>query len=433
MKCLWLGWLVFGGMLGAGALSAGTQDSEFNVNNAYTVETVLVNGDGWTTNVAADRGEKISSPLRKDIVAIIGEKLNPATLDDLARRLRKEFHARAVEHHILRGTVPDCVQVVFDVQVRPTRFDVAVPKFLYQAKQGWSGAVEGTAIVRHNSVTVGLVSDGDELAERYAGITARYQNSHLGSDRVHFGLEYGAFHEQWNAGTVEALPPQRTEMGSMASSVTSDVYRTRQFFEPVATFQVWRPLHLSLGASFESLQDQYPVAHTESANAAVASLRYHQRTEGSDLLQDFDAGYDLRLASGAMHSDLIYARHRWEFRYTLTHGKQVLIEDATAGMIAGQAPLFERFVLGNSSTLRGWNKFALDPLGGNRMVHNTVEYRYGAFQIFYDTGAIWDGGQAVEDRNSAGIGLRQGAFSASVAFPLREGHIDPIFMIGMNY
>ena len=173
MKCLWLGWLVFGGMLGAGALLAGTQDSEFNVNNAYTVETVLVNGDGWTTNVAADRGEKISSPLRKDIVAIIGEKLNPAILGDLARRLRKEFHARAVEHHILRGTVPDSVQVVFDVQLRPTRFDVAVPKFLYQAKQGWSGAVEGTAIVRHNSVTVGLVSDGDELAERYAGITAR--------------------------------------------------------------------------------------------------------------------------------------------------------------------------------------------------------------------------------------------------------------------
>ncbi len=32
MKCLWLGWLVFGGMLGAGALLAGTQDSEFNVN-----------------------------------------------------------------------------------------------------------------------------------------------------------------------------------------------------------------------------------------------------------------------------------------------------------------------------------------------------------------------------------------------------------------
>jgi hypothetical protein len=433
MKSVWLGGLVFGGMLCAGALVAGTQDSEFNVNNRYTVETVLVNGDGWSTDVEADREGKISSPLRKDILAIIGEKLNPAILDDLARRLQKEFHARAVEHRILRGTVPDSVQVVFDVQMRPTRFDVAVPKFLYQAKQGWSGEVDGTAMLKHNSVTVGLVSDGDELVERYAGITARYQNTRVGSDRVHFGFEYGAYHEQWNAGTVDALPADRTLLGSMACPVTSDVYRTRQFFEPVATFQVWKPLRLSVGASFESFEDQYPAAHTESANAAVASLRYHRRTEGSDSLQDFDAGYDLRLASRPMHSDLVYSRNRWEFRYTLTHGKQVLIEDVTAGMIAGQAPLFERFVLGNSSTLRGWNKFDLDPLGGNRMVHNTVEYRYGAFQIFYDSGAIWDSGQAVEDRNSAGIGIRQGAFSASIAFPLKDGHIDPIFMLGMNY
>jgi hypothetical protein len=433
MKLVWLGCLLLGGMLCAGAPRAGTQDSEFNVNNCYTVETVLVNGDGWSADVATDRGEKISAPLRKDIVAIIGEKLNPAILDDLAGRLRKEFHARAVEHRILRGTVPDSVQVVFDVQVRPTRFDVAVPKFLYQARQGWSGAVEGTAMLKHNSVTLGLVSDDDELAERFAGITARYQNTHVGTERIHFGLEYGTYHEQWNASTVDGLPADRTAMGSAASAVTSDVYRTRQFFEPVATFQVWKPLHVSVGASFQSFQDQYPDAHMESANAAVASLRYHQRTEGSDLVQDFDAGYDLRLASAAMHSDLIYSRNRWEVRYTLTRGKQVLIEDLTAGMIAGQAPLFERFVLGNSSTLRGWSKFDLDPLGGNRMVHNTVEYRYGAFQIFYDTGAIWDSGQAVEDRNTAGIGLRQGVFSASIAFPLREGHIDPIFMVGMNY
>jgi hypothetical protein len=414
--------MVAAGMVCAGALAAGTQDSEFNVNNQYTVETVRVSGDGWSTDVRADRGGKISAPLRKDILAIIGEKLNPATLDDLARRLRKEFHARAVEHRILRGKVPDSVEVVFDVQARPARFDVAIPKFLYQAKQGWSGEVDGTAIVKHNSVTLGLVSDGDELAERYSGITARYQDTQLGSDRVQFGVEYGAFHEEWNGSTLDALP-----------AASSDVYRTRQFVEPEVTFQVSRPLSLSVGASFESLEDQYPQAHTESANAATAALRYHYRREGSESIEDFDAGYDVRLASRAMGSDLVYARHRWELRYTLTRGKQVLIEDLTAGMIAGQAPMFERFVLGNSGTLRGWSKYDLDPLGGNRMIHNTVEYRYGAFQIFYDSGAIWDGGQAVEDRNSAGVGLRHGAFSASLAFPLREGRIDPVFMLGMNY
>jgi len=132
-------------------------------------------------------------------------------------------------------------------------------------------------------------------------------------------------------------------------------------------------------------------------------------------------------------SDFAYARHRWELRYMLTHGKSVVIDDLTSGMITGRAPLFERFVLGNSSTLRGWNKYELDPLGGNRMVHNTVEYRYGVFQLFYDSGAIWDDGEAAVVRHSAGVGLRQGNFSLAVAFPIREGHIDPIFMVGMNY
>lgn len=432
MKYAWLGGLVVGGMLSAGALLAGSQDSEFNVNNRYTIENVLVNGDGWSADVAADH-EKISSPLRKDILAIIGEKLNPATLDDLAGRLQKEFHARAVDHHILRGKVPDSVEVVFDIQVRSTRFDVAIPKFIYQAEQGWSGSVEGTAFIKHNIFTAGLVSDDDELVERYTGITARYQNTSLGSEKVQFGFQFGDFHELWNNNTVAALPADRTLFGSLASPLTSDVYRTRQFFEPVMTFQLAKPLKLSVGASFESFQDQYPDAHMESANAVVASLRFHQRAEDSDTLQDFDAGYDTRVASKDLRSDLAYSRHHWEFRYTLTRGKEVFIEDLTAGMIVGQAPLFERFVLGNSTTLRGWNKFDLDPLGGNRMVHNTVEYRYGAFQVFYDSGTIWDSGQGVEVRSSTGVGLRQGVFSASIAIPLREGRIDPIFMLGMNY
>jgi len=117
----------------------------------------------------------------------------------------------------------------------------------------------------------------------------------------------------------------------------------------------------------------------------------------------------------------------------LTRGKSVVIDDVTTGVLTGRAPLFERFVLGNSSTLRGWNKYDLDPLGGNRMVHNSVEYRYGVLEAFYDAGAIWDRGETATLRHSVGVGLRQGLFSLAIAFPIRDGHIDPIFMVGMNY
>lgn len=416
-----------GCFLACSLLFGGTQDSEFNVNSRYTVEAVVVSGDGWTANVATDRNNKISSPLRKDMCALIGEKLNPTLLDDLSRRLRKEFHARTVEHRVLRGKSPDYVQVMFNIELRPTRFDVSVPKFLYNSTQGWTGAVEGTATVEHNGFTFGLVSDGDDLPERYTGLVARYENTRLGTDKVRLRFQFESYHEQWNQSTIDSLPPDGIPED------TSGLYRNRQNFEPELTFQVAKPLTVSVGAGFQRFQEQYPAAHTEAANALITTLRYHRRLEGSDSQQDLDAGYNLRAATKILSSDFVYARNRWEFRYMLTRGKTVVIDDLTAGLITGRAPLFERFVLGNSSTLRGWNKYDLDPLGGNRMVHNSVEYRYGVFQVFYDSGAIWDQTEAAVLRHSIGLGLRQGVFSMAVAFPLKEGRIDPIFMVGMNY
>jgi hypothetical protein len=47
MKYSWLGCLLLGSQL-----LAGTQDSDLNVNRRYTVDTVIVAGKGWKTNVA---------------------------------------------------------------------------------------------------------------------------------------------------------------------------------------------------------------------------------------------------------------------------------------------------------------------------------------------------------------------------------------------
>ena len=74
MKFAWLGCLLVGSLL-----FGGTQDSELNVNTRYTVEAVTVSGEGWTANLATDHDTKISSGLRKEMAALIGEKLNPGT------------------------------------------------------------------------------------------------------------------------------------------------------------------------------------------------------------------------------------------------------------------------------------------------------------------------------------------------------------------
>jgi hypothetical protein len=424
MKFAWLGCFLFSGLL-----VAGTQDSETNVNTRYAVESVIVSGDGWSTNLASDHeDERISGGLRRQIADLIGNKLNTAALDDLAGKLRKEFHAHSVTHHVLRGVAPEYVQVVFEITLRPTRFDVSVPKFLYDARQGWSGAVEGTATVRNNGFTAGLVSDGDTLVERYTGVVARYENTHLGTDRVHLRFEFASYHEQWNSATRSDAS---LEDASLAN--TSGLYRSRENFEPVATVVLAKPLTLSVGLGFERFQNELPTPQTEAADALITGLQYNRRWDDADYQQDLEAAYDLRAATRMLGSDFVYGRHHWNLRYVLTHGKHSITENLTAGMLTGRAPLFERFVLGNSTTLRGWNKFEINPLGGNRMVHNSVEYRYGAFQVFYDAGAIWDSGQPSVVRHSIGTGLRQGPLFAAVAFPVREGRADPIFMVGMNY
>ena len=428
MKLAWLACLLIGGSLAPLPLTAGPEDPEVNVNSRYTVETVIISGDGWSTNLASDHDQKISSRLRGDITALIGTKLNPSVLDDLGSRLRKEFQARTVTHRVQRGDAPESVRVVFQIVQRPARFDVAVPKFLYASKQGWSGEVEGTATVHHNGFTFGLVSDGDALVERYTGLLARYENTRLGTDRAHLRFEFESYHDQWNGATRAALAA-----GAPGSEETSGIYRNRQNFEPLLVFFVARPLTLSVGTSFQRFQNDAPGVPTEAANAVITSLQYQRHGEDSDYRQDLDAGYSLRAATRALGSDFVYARQHFDARYTLAHGKHVLTDEVQGGFLTGRAPLFERYVAGNSTMLRGWNRYEIDPFGGNRFVHNSVDYRYGIFQVFYDTGAVWDSGQAAVPRHSVGFGLRQSAFFLAIAFPVREGHADPVFLVGMNY
>ena len=97
-------------------------------------------------------------------------------------------------------------------------------RLLYESNEGLSGAVNGTLIAGDNRFTAGLISDGDELVERYTGIRTRYENRQLGSDRIRFRFEFDSYHEQWNHSTLNALGQNAAIPG---------LYRTRQNFEPV--------------------------------------------------------------------------------------------------------------------------------------------------------------------------------------------------------
>src|SRR6185295_15706728 len=134
-------------------------------------------------------------------------------------RLRDELKVRSVTPKLVRGTSPDHVKVVIEVGRRKNEFDLSVPKFLYHSSEGWSAAVEASTIIGNSRFAAGLVSDGDELAERYAGIRTRYEHRKLGTDRVRLALAFDSYHQQWNPATIGA--------GGL-----SEIYRTRQNFEP---------------------------------------------------------------------------------------------------------------------------------------------------------------------------------------------------------
>jgi len=406
-------------VLSSGLLLAGSPDQNMNVNTRYTVESVELAGSAQVD---------ISTGLRSDLKHLVGEKLNPALLDSLALRLRRELHVRAVTHRLVRGQTPQHVRVVFEVRGRPAKFELSAPKILYSSFGGFTGAAEATGVLGSQAFTAGVLSDGDDLLERYTGVLARYELRHLAGGRAGVRLDFESYHDQWDPATVTAA----SAPGAPA------IYRARQNIEPLATFALTHAaaaaLDLTLGASFETLQPQLPAAPAESANAMVATLRFHRRLETSGAnQQEWDAGYSLRAATGFLGSDFAYTRHQGDAQYVYLWGRNQVLDNLTVGFIAGRAPLFERFMLGNSTLLRGWNRFELDPLGGSRMICNSLEYRYGLFDVFYDTGAIWDQGQTAVFRHALGVGIRQNGLYAALAFPVKEGHIEPVFMVGMNY
>jgi outer membrane protein assembly factor BamA len=104
-----------------------------------------------------------------------------------------------------------------------------------------------------------------------------------------------------------------------------------------------------------------------------------------------------------------------------------------AGGIDGAAPLFERFTLGDSRTLRGWNKYDIAPAGGDRVWHTSLEYRYSGFSFFLDSGSVWDNGTDSRVRVAAGFGYHAGPFFMTLGFPLNTDDVRAVFTTGVRF
>ena len=69
-------------------------------------------------------------------------------------------------------------------------------------------------------------------------------------------------------------------------------------------------------------------------------------------------------APASLESDLAYTRYLGQGSYRYDFGRHHVQATGMAGGITGHPPLFERFTLGDSTTLRGWDKYDIAPAGG---------------------------------------------------------------------
>ena len=394
----------------------GNRTAETNVNSRYTVESV---------NVANQHRYFISRSILEDMHHLVGARFNTDSFQSLAERISNELHGYRVVFRLARGADPDHVRVTFVVEGPTSGLSVEFPKALYNSRQGFTA--EGDAIITAgaNRFLFGALTNNDDLPERFAGVRARYERLSVGSERVQLSFEFNAYH-------ADSMPASQT--AAMADSEVPLLYRSYRNFEPMITIALAGPLTYAAGISFQQFDPQFAAVHTESANAVVNTLRFERRWEDSaNYKHRLEAGYNLRAATSFLGADYVYTRHTVHAHYSLKHGRQSADVSFLGGDITGRAPLFERFVLGNSSTLRGWNMYDIDPLGGTKVVHGSVGYGYRIVRVFYDTGAVWDGGTHPKARSSAGVGIKVEGILLAVAFPIRNDRVEPVFIAGMSF
>ena len=258
-------------------------------------------------------------------------------------------------------------------------------KFVYHSDAGWSGLHDIPMGNRDHRVTLGFaLDDNDTLVEEYSGVRVRFESRHLGTDRVAASLEASWLNNTWRAPVLAALDDDPD---------VPEPYRQRITVEPQLTVALTRHVRASGGLSLSSLESLHHSPDSQMASAMTGALGTASGGTatgacGRPSRRATSCGRRSR-ASAAIST----TRAIWLGRATSSHGRHTgIIAEVFAGGITGQAPLFERFTLGDSTTLRGWNKFDLAPLGGNRVFHQSLEYRLHGAALFLDAGSVWENG-----------------------------------------
>jgi hypothetical protein len=362
--------------------------------------------------------------------ALVGERLDPDEAARLHERLEAELPGYTVRRRVRRGRRSARVRVIFVVSELETPrwipFAPSRSKLVYHSTLGWSGVLDIPMGGRDNRLTLGLVGDNDDdLIEEYSGYRVRLESRKVATERLGLSLEFAELRQSWRDATLSAaaLNPQ-----------IAAVYRERRTIEPMVTVAFSPHVRVSYGASVTELESLFRSSGSQMASTANFSIGYDQRWElASGATEAVEASYELRAATTALESDLDYKRHLGRAQFRFSSGSNTVIASVALGRISGSAPLFERFSLGDSSTLRGWNKFDVAVAGGNRMAYHSLEYRHDSLAFFFDLGSVWDEGTDSRLRLATGVGFHGENAFVTMGFPLNADDLSAQFMAGVRF
>jgi hypothetical protein len=396
-------------------------EHESNINEKYVVEDVEIKGV---------RDSDITAEMRADQQALKGKPLDSELAERLATRLRSAFTSYNLERRTERGSQPGQIKLTFQLtrteQSRWLRFEPMEANALFHSDQGWGAMLPLTIGGRDFHVVPYFAFDvADDLIEEYTGGGVRFESRKLGTERLGIYFDWSTFDQTWRDQTLVAL--------SVHPNVPA-LYRSRMSVTPLAKFAITPHLSVAGGVSINELDPLDELAFgSQMANAGIGSVRFNQRwRQSSGIKHDLEAAFTVRAGTDTLESDLEYKRYLGQADYLFQKARHRVFITSMFGGISGDAPLFERFSLGDSRTLRGWDKYDIAPVGGDRMFYTSAEYRYGVLALFLDSGSVWDTGTEKRVRFSTGFGLTPGPVFFMVGFPLNTDEFRAVFTMGIR-
>ena len=396
------------------------QDRRGDANARYLIERVEIRGIS-ESDVAAD--------LNAEVQTLVGKPLGSEDVDQVEAKVRTAFPDYDVSRRVIRGRRSGEIRLLFILDQRESarwlRFTPMKSNLLYHSDQGWGAFMDFPISGRDFRVTpIVAIDHGDELIEEYSGFGVRVESRKLGTERLGASFEWTTFDQDWRDATLAAL---------VANPGIPGAYDDRTTVTPLVNFAVTRQLSVGGGVAITEIEPLSGAPESQMANAYIGQVRFDPRWEHAGADHAVDAQFTVRSASETLESDFTYTRYFGQAEYEYRRSQHTVLASGLVGGIDGTAPLFERFSLGDSRTLRGWNKYDIAPAGGDRVFHTSLEYRYRGFALFLDSGTVWDTGVDKRVRVAAGFGFHTDPFFMTLGFPLNTDDVRAVFTTGVRF